>query len=257
MNSSGVVITPVGTFCATVGGATDLSPDGSGNAWTNGSLKIVKVDATGALAASAPNSASCFYPQAWPKPRTPLPLPTSKQFRWDMTTSATIFGDSRRREQAQSQTAERRSSVTSSATLPVILPFGPPSTGSPWEVPYVGNSLLITSGVLDGAGNLWYLTSGTTENGVVGSSFGTFSGTATFSTYLNGISPSGALLTPYNAGSKIYGNQPSGVGANGSATASNAFASNVSGNFGGLLGVDNWVEISGHTTRPTRGGCSS
>jgi hypothetical protein len=89
------------------------------------------------------------------------------------------------------------------------------------------------------------MTSGVAATGVVGTTPGTFSGTAKFSTYLNGISPSGTLLTTYNPATNAYGMQPTGVGANATATATNAGLSAFT-TTAGVLGVDVngnlWVE---------------
>ncbi len=120
-------------------------------------------------------------------------------------------------------------------TLPLIPSNSTTSTNA--GDPYSAGALLISSTALDGAGNLWFTTGGVAISGVVGSTAGTFTGTIKYSSYLGEISPSGTLLTTYNPVTKVYGLQPSGVGANATATATNAFVSNFP--FGvGLLGVD-------------------
>ncbi len=243
MNSSGVVITPAGTFCTTSGGAADISPDGSGNAWVNGSSAIAKVNAVGALAATAPNSASCIYPSSVAQTASPagfIYLETNS-LQYDHVHNQ-VWGYSSTGVGAVTNGGSGLFCDAGSATLPVI-PLTSP-TGAAGSS-FTGGSLLISSGVLDGAGNFWYMTSGAAATGVVGTTPGTFSGTAKFSTYLNGISPSGALLTTYNPGTNAYGMQPTGVGANATATATNAGLSGFS-NTAGVLGVDVngnlWVE---------------
>jgi hypothetical protein len=217
MNSAGTVITPVGTFCTSAGGVSDIAPDGIGNAWTSGNTTISKVNAAGALAASAPSSSGCFFPASSPT------AVSTNTIEYDHVSNQ-LWGYSYTGAGAITDGGSALFCNSGSAALPVVPPFGP-SVLAPPGSPYVGGSLLISSGVLDGAGNFWYLTTGSGENGVVGSIPGTFSGTATFSTYVNGISPTGALLTTYNTATKAYGLQPSGVGANATAVASNVYAS--------------------------------
>jgi hypothetical protein len=104
---------------------------------------------------------------------------------------------------------------------------------------------LIASGVLDGAGNAWFFTGGVAESGVVGSTPGTFTGTVAFSTYMGELSPSGAVLTPFNPSTQSYGLQPTGVGVNATATSTNTTVAPLAVTVG-ALGIDVfgniWVE---------------
>ena len=79
----------------------------------------------------------------------------------------------------------------------------------------------------------------------MGTTSGTYNGTATFATYLNGVSPTGSLLTTYNAGSQMYGMQPTGVGLNGTGTVSNGTVGAISLS-AAVVGIDVngtiWVE---------------
>jgi hypothetical protein len=237
MNSAGTVVTPPGSFCSTAGNVDQIAPDGFGNAWTSGSSTISKVHASGAFLTSAPTSSGCFYPSS-------VAIAANPNGYANVETSEVVYDHANNHLWGYSQTGA--GAITNggtalfcdsgSATLPVIAPFGPPITALPGSG-YNGGALLISSGVLDGAGNFWYLTNGVAANGIVGSSPLTFSGTAKFSTYLNGISPTGALLTTYDSATKVYGLQPSGLGVNVTGNAANAFVSNSSFS-AGLLGVD-------------------
>lgn len=246
MNSSGTLITPAGTFCGLSGGnLSDVAPDGSGNAWMSGSSTISKVNAAGAQAALAPNSPGCFYPSTVAF----LANPTSAYFYLDTNT----IGYDHVHNQLWAHSYTGAGAITNagtavfcdlgSATLPVIPPFA--STTTTVGSPYSAGSLLIASGSLDGAGNAWFFTGGVTANGVVGSSPGTFTGTVTFSTYLSELSPSGAVLTPYNASTQTYGLQQTGVGINATATSTNASIVPLSipvGSFGIDVFGNIWVE---------------
>jgi hypothetical protein len=97
--------------------------------------------------------------------------------------------------------------------------------------------------VLDGAGNFWFASSGITATGVVGSTPGTFTGTAAFSSYLSEISPSGQILTPFNATTQTYGLQPAGFGANVSVSATNAVPATSGSPSVFMLGVDRFGNI--------------
>ena len=241
MNSAGTVITPVGTFCTAAGSVNQLAPDGSGNAWTAGDSTISKVNAAGTLAASAPNSSGCFYPSTVASAANPTGYTYLDTINVEYDHSSNqLWAYSYTGAGAITDGGAAVFCNSGSSALPVITPFGPPITASPGSA-YVGGSMVISSAVLDGAGNFWYLTNESSENGVVGATPGTFSGTATFSTYLNGISPTGALLTTYNSATKVYGLQPPGLGVNATVNTSNATvnASTFALFFDqGLLGVD-------------------
>jgi hypothetical protein len=249
MNSSGTLITPSGgNFCSTVGSFLlgSPEPDGSGNAWFYGTT-ISKVNSVGNLAVSAPSSQSCFYPSA--------SLTTGQSS--ELETVGLAYDHANNQLWGYSETGA--GAITNvgaavfcdvSSTLPVT-----PTTTSTTTVgsSFTGNSQLITSVALDGAGNLWFLTSGVSVTGTITSYNSaahvvSFSGTVTYSTNLGEISPSGALLKS--------GLQPSGLGANGTATVTNAAFTNP-GNSASLLGVDSsgniWAfdQLSGRVLKLT------
>jgi hypothetical protein len=236
MNSSGTVITPVGTFCAAAGSVSEMAPDGSGNAWTYGSTTISKVNASGALAASAPNSPGCFDPlfTAFTANPTGYLYVSTDGIAYDYVHSQ-VWAHSFTGAGTITDGGTGVFCDSTSSTLPVIPPFASTST-TPGD-PYSAGSLLISSGTLDGAGNLWFLTGGYAASGVVGSPSETFTGPVTFSTYLSELSPTGAVLTPFNTTTYTYGLQPSGVGVNATATATNGSVAPLSISVG-LLGVD-------------------
>ena len=229
MTPSGTVTMPTG-ICTTVGFSLSQAPepDGSGNAWFYGST-IAKANLTGVLLASAPTSQSCFYPSS---------LVTTSQST-ELATQNIAYDHANNQLWGYSETG---AGAISDAGIPVFCDVSPtlpvtPTTTSSTTVgaPFTGNSQLITSAVLDGAGNLWFLTSGVSVTGTITSynsaaKVVTFSGTVTYSTNLGEISPSGALLKS--------GIQPPGLGTNGSATVVNAVFRNA-GNSASLLGVDN------------------
>ena len=245
LSSTGTVKTPTGTYCALSGGVNQLAPDGSGNAWTSGSSSISQVNALGALAATAPNSPGCFDPQN---------IAIAANINTFPYVETNTIGYDHANNQLGAHSSTGVGAITDGGTsifcdsgaaaLPVIFPYATPSS-TPAGQPYSAGSLLIFSGALDGAGNFWYLTGGVAETGTVGTTSGTYNGTATFATYLNGVSPTGSLLTTYNAGSQMYGMQPTGVGLNGTGTVSNGTVGAVSLS-AAVVGIDVngtiWVE---------------
>ncbi len=239
MDSSGTVITPSGNFC-TLAGPTFLGPpatDGLGNGWFSGTTTIGKVNAAGAFAASAPTSQSCFYPES-----NIFGMPNPAQ-AFDLVTLSLEYDHAHNQVWGYSETGAGTMTNAGVAvfcdvgptTLPLIPTYG--STSTTAGDPYSAGSLLIGSAVLDGGGNLWFLTGGAAATGVVGSTSVTFTGTVTYSAYLGEISSSGTLLTPYNAGTQTYGLQPAGVGVNATATSTNGsvYPGAVSAS---LIGVD-------------------
>jgi hypothetical protein len=245
MNSSGTVTTPTG-ICTTVGFFLNQAPepDGSGNAWFYGST-IAKANSAGVLAATAPTSQSCFYPSS---------SLTSGQ-SYELLTDGILYDHVNNHLWGYSQTGAGAIMDGGTAVFCDVSPTLPvtPTTTSSTTVgsPFTGNSQLIGSVALDGAGNLWFLTSGVSASGTVtaynsSANAVSFSGTVTYSTNLGEISPSGTLLKS--------GIQPSGLGANGGATVTNAAFTNE-GNGASLLGVDNsgniWAydELSGRVIK--------
>jgi hypothetical protein len=258
LNSSGSIITPasISAFCASMGETigpyvlTDLdsfAPDGSGNAWALSGETIGKVNASGALAATAPTSQSCFEP---------VNDLTGNNYQ-DATTTIgydhvnnQLWGGSQTGVGAITDSGTALFCDTPSASMPFIEPYATSASASA-GTPYSAGSVLLTSAVLDGAGNLWFTLGGIAATGTVGQTSGTFNGTATYSTWLAELSPSGALLTPLNTATPTYGLQPTGMGANVTVTATEATLVNDSETVA-LFGVDNsgniWA-LDGDTDR--------
>jgi hypothetical protein len=237
LNKSGTIITPSSeaAFCTALGlGFSALATDGSGNAWALGEEEIAKVDASGTQTATAPASTSCFD--------TELNVETTKgafdqattDLRYDHVNNQ-LWGISTTGAGAITDSGTAVFCNAAGATMPFIEEYA--STSTTPGSPYSAGSLWLTSGVLDGAGNLWFTSSGTAATGTVGSAPATFNGTVTYSTWLGEFSPSGTLLTPFNATTSTYGLQPSGLGANVTATSTGGSITPASAS-AALLGVD-------------------
>ena len=237
LDKTGAIITPASTsaYCTAIG--TDYSAfatDGSGNAWASGYLSIAKVNASGALAATAPTSQSCFYPAS------DVPLGSGAYY---LATVGLLYDHVHNQLWGYSETGagaitDSGTAVfcdAGSSTIPIIVPYASTST-TPGD-PYSAGSLLGTSAVLDGAGNLWFTTGGVAASGTVGSTAGTFNGTVTYSTYLGEISPSGVLLSPFDPSTSTYGYQPAGLGTNVTASSTGGSIATESPSVS-LLGVD-------------------
>jgi len=236
LNSSGSIITPTGisAFCTTIGTLTSAATDGSGNAWALGFQAIGKVNASGTLAATAPTSASCFEPEF---------NAFFSNLDFDVATFDVLYDHVHNQLWGLSETGA--GAITDSGTAVFCDPASPTmpfigeyaSTSTTPGDPYSAGSLLLTSAVLDGGGNLWFTTEGVAATGTVGAAAGTFNGTVKYSTFLGEISPSGTLLTPLNAATSTYGLQPTGLGSNVTATSTGGSIFNQSSSVG-LLGVD-------------------
>jgi len=238
-DNAGTVDTPAGgNLCVSTLTSTleTFTSDGSGNLWIMGGTAIAKANTSGNVAVTAPPSQGCFY----------VSSNLSGNFSTDALESITrglaydhvngqLWGSS-----------ETGIGAVTDAGAPVFCNYGPTmpalpeysSTSTTPGDPYSAGGALITGGVLDGAGNFFFITGSTAASGVVGNSSGTFTGSATYSTFLGKISPSGSVLTPYNAATKVYGLQPAGVGINGTATSTNGTLSPVGNVSAFLLGVD-------------------
>jgi hypothetical protein len=251
LNSSGTIVTPslsatTGTFCATEGISTveTFALDGPGNAWALGGSAIAKVNAQGTLAATATASQGCFY--------TFANLSTFNTQTEESVTNGLVYDHVNNQLWGYSKTGV---GAVTDAGAPLFCDYGSTklpvvvqdyaSTSTTAGSPYSAGDLLIggpKNGVqngakLDGAGNLWFVTSGYAATGVVGSTAGAFTGSATFASYLVGISPSGALLSSCVTGSQPKGCQPTGFGSNGSVSATNSAP--ITGVFEvNILGVD-------------------
>lgn len=237
LDKTGAVITPASTsaFCTAIGiDYSSFATDGSGNAWASGYLSIAKVNASGSLAATAPTSQSCFYPANDVSVGSGAYYLATVGLLYDHVNNQ-LWGYSETGAGAITDSGTAVFCDAGSSTMPIIAPYASTST-TPGD-PYSAGSLLGTSAVLDGAGNLWFTTSGVAATGTVGSVAGTFNGTVTYSTYLGEISPSGVLLSPFDASTSTYGYQPAGLGANVTASSTGGSISNESSSVS-LLGVD-------------------
>lgn len=245
LNSSGTVITPASEAACAVLGAPVVgagAPDGSGNAWAGGSTSIVKVNSSGSVAATAPTSTGCFSPLAASS------YADTTSLAYDRV-GGQVWGYSEIGAGVISDSGTATFCDATPATIPTITPpsFSILTPGNPVSL----KGLTINSAALDGAGNLWLATGGSFASGTA-TGLTTFNGTVNFSGWLVEISPSGAILSPYNAGSGIYGYQPTGVGMNGAANVTAEIAGVSSNPNISLLGVDNsgnlWV-IDQYTRR--------
>ncbi len=240
LNSAGMNITPAGTFC-TASGVSSFDTavvDGMGSAWALGYSTIAKVNAAGMLAATAPTSQGCFYPQSSATTTTAREAVTV-DLLYDRVNNR-VWGVSQTGAGTISDAGAAVFCDYGAASLPVLPKYGSPTT-TPGAA-YSGGSLLIGNSALDGAGNLWFVTGGVSATGVVGSGAGKFTGTATYASYLGEISAAGALVTPYNASNQTYGLQPAGFGANVTAAANNVSVP-ASGPSVDLLGIDPFGNI--------------
>ena len=249
LNSSGVNITPAnGNFCGTMGNYSGIdATDGSGNAWVLGESAIGKVDAQGNLAATAPVSSGCFNTFSAANPQQSYETIT-QSLGYDHVHNQ-LWGYSETGAGAITDAGVPIFCEVGSSVLPVIPQHSTTAT-NPGD-PYSGGNLLVFGGVFDGAGNVWFASGGVFENGVVGQSANTYTGTAQFVSFLGELSPSGAVLTPYNAANGTYGLQPAGLGANATASVFNADDSGE-GISVGLLGVDNSGNIWAEDTQTSR-----
>lgn len=245
LSSSGSAITPATEpFCA-LAGVSDLNSgavDGSGNAWAVGYTSIAKVDATGALVATAPVNPGCFYTATniSGPPTISAYEQVTQGLRYDHVHNQ-LWGYSEIGAGAITNAGVFFGCNGGPTLIPAIQSYT--STSTTPGSPYSAGSLLITNGVLDGAGNFWFASSGITATGVVGSTPGTFTGTATIASYLSEIAPGGQILTPFNASTQTYGLQPTGFGANVTVSATNALAYTGGDPSVSLLGVDRFGNI--------------
>ena len=238
LNSSGVNITPTGNFCSSTGayGFDTFALDGSGSAWAGDSTSISKVDASGNLAFNAPISQGCFYPNS--------SLPEGSTIADTEGTTQTLLYDHVNNHlwgislTGAGTITDNNAAVfcdSGSTVLPVK-----PSTSSASTVPgdpFSASSLLIANAALDGAGNLWFASNGITQTGVVGDYDNTFTGNATYASYLGEITAAGTLGTPYNTTTNTYGLQPVGFGTNVTAAATDGNSTPISESVA-ILGID-------------------
>ncbi len=244
LNSSGTVITPSNTtaFCNAMRGSlfasiTDMAPDGSGNAWAFSDAAIAEVNSTGGLAATAATTTGCMNPTS----------------AFTATATSHILYD-HVKNQLWAYSDVGAGAITDSnsnvfcnngpPSMPLVLPF---SIATGVGNPYSSGSVTIQTGTLDGAGNLWFISNGVAASGTETSTSGAFNGTATFSTWLGAIGPSGAIQTPYNGTTLTYGDQATGFGVNASASLSGqgVYTAGLVGTETGVLGIDSsgniWV----------------
>jgi hypothetical protein len=214
MNSGGTVITPTaGTACATLGetitGAAAF--DGSGNAWAaSESSSIVKINSSGNVVATAPASLGCFATFLTPGENG---YNTTTGLLYDRV-NGQVWGISDTGAGVISDSGTASFCDASTSTAPTIAPGNSTfTTGNPVSV----KTVEIHSQALDGAGNLWFTTDEVFATGTA-TSVVTFNGTVSYSSWLGEISPSGTVLSLFNAGTNTYGNQPAGLGMDVSAS---------------------------------------
>jgi hypothetical protein len=239
------VITPASTttFCNALTDITDIQPDGAGNAWALGFSAIAEVNGTtGAVVNTAATTQGCMYPESLVTTNT-IYQETSN-ILYDNVHNQ-LWGYSGVGAGAITDGGSGVFCNDGATTMPVIVPYSN-STGV--GNPYSAGYLTIGAGALDGAGNFWFVTTGTAATGTETGTGGAFNGTATFSAYLSEVKSNGSLGTSYNMGSGVYGDQPSGMGANGSATVNGQgvyTAGQVNVGLVGVLGIDSsgniWV----------------
>ncbi len=237
LSKTGTNITPsnITAFCTAIGTAfSGFATDGSGSAWASGEEAIAKVNASGALAATAPTSQSCFEPTFNVFTLNLDPDVATISVLYDHVNNH-LWGISETGAGTITDAGAALFCDVAGSTMPFIGEYASTST-TPGD-PYSAGSLLITSAALDGAGNLWFITNGVAATGTVGSAAGTFNGTVSYSSYLGELSPSGALLTPFNATTGTYGLQPAGLGTNATATSTGGSILNQAESVS-LLGVD-------------------
>lgn len=232
MNSSGTVITPASEAACTALGPPIVgagAPDGSANAWAAGSLSIVKADSAGNVAATAPVTAGCFATTSTSG------YATTTSLAYDRVTGH-VWGRSQTGAGAMTDGGVLVGCDSSPSTIPTITPpsFSILTPGNPVSL----NGLLINSAALDGAGNLWFTTGGSFATGTA-TSISTFNGTVNFSSWLGEISPTGVVLSPFNAGTGTYGYQPTGLGMNVSANVTGQTAFFTANPSATVLGIDN------------------
>jgi hypothetical protein len=236
LNSSGTAITPspsnTAAFCAATGGISSLVPDGSGNAWAYGFSAIVEVNSTGGVANTAPATTGCMDPSGTTNVQTNAIL-------YDHAHNQ-LWGYSDTGAGAITDGGSNLFCDEGATTLPVIAPYTN-STGV--GNPYSTGALLIQNGVLDGAGNFWFLTNGVAATGTETNTTGTFTGTATYNTYLSEINSSGALVTSYNASSQVFGLTEPGMGLSGTGTSVNNASVYTQGTSATILGIDSSGDI--------------
>ena len=171
LNSAGANITPLTETACALSGTSNLSTgavDGSGNAWAVGSLSIVKVDSTGTKVATAPVNQSCFYTTA------NIPVGSNYTLAYETITEGLRYDHVNNNLWGYSQTGA--GAITNAGAFygcdggPTLIPAVQQyaSTSTTPGSPYSAGSVLITDGVLDGAGNFWFASSGVSATGVAG-----------------------------------------------------------------------------------------
>lgn|GEM_PF-3349856 len=247
MSSAGVINTPSGNICQSVQAISldVFTSDGSGDLWVLGGSAIGKADTSGNKSLLVTPAQGCFYSS-----QDAVGDPTSQSatigLAYDHVHNQ-LWGKSETGVGAVSNTSATNTVSATfckyGATMPALPVYR--STSTTPGAPYSAGSALAVSGVLDGDGNYFFISAATAATGVVGSSPGTFTGTATYSTYLGEISNAGAVVTPFDAASKQYGLQPPGLGLNGTVSSTNGGLSPFGNNSAALLGVDKFGNLWG------------
>jgi hypothetical protein len=197
ISNSGAVITPTGNFCATANGYyIEAATDTSGNAWFLGQNSVSKVSSSGSFVTSGVNSNGCF---ALTNPYTTYNL----TYDW---TNNRLWGIGADSLGALNADGTQAFCYTGTTNLPVFIQATLPTTG----LTRTAGVVAIESGALDGAGNLWFTTSGELTTGFYPTVNATTATSASTTSVggLNEIGASGNLITPFNASASVFGLQP-------------------------------------------------
>ena len=188
LNNAGTVITPAGTFCGSAINAlvAAVTTDLSGNAWYAGTGSVSKVNSSGNLVTTGVNTNGCFSDNL----ATAVTVENSTQnLFWDGVNSR-LWGVGDVSVGVLNPDGTQLFCDAAGANLPVV-----PLTSA--SVVTTGN-LVVSSATLDGGGNLWFTTTNTPTGNAP---------TSTTKSGLNGISPTGQLLTPFNPSTGVFGLQ--------------------------------------------------
>ena len=180
--NAGTVDTPTGgNICISVLASTvnTFTSDGFGDIWIMGGSAIAKANTSGILVSTAPASQGCFY----------LASNLGGNFTTDgfeSITQSLAYDHVNGQLWGRSETGVGAVKNNGTAvfcdygpTMPALPEYSSTST-TPGD-PYSAGGALMTGGVLDGAGNFFFITGSTAASGVVGNSSGTFTGSATYS----------------------------------------------------------------------------
>jgi hypothetical protein len=191
VSNSGASITPSGNFCGSAGNSViwNTATDGAGDAWFLGNNSISKTSSAGALLASGVNTNGCFAPSS-----AASTTPDAEQLIYDRAHNQ-LWGVGPTWVGALSSSGSQVFCHANGANLPVV------ASG--------GNPVYITTGAVDGAGNLWFTTYGLPSVSSVCQGAAcvcvTSVGCVTYFGGLSELDANGNLITPFNAATGVYG----------------------------------------------------